>query len=501
MDTAASVSHAAAAIDPGKLTVPDRKRQDGVSIFVVVVVAVLAVAGLAAAGVLPGGWFGSDETSRGTLDVAPPADLPSLAARSPQPVLAPAADGPAVRTGAVDDRVAPLLRAPSVRRHVGVAVADLETGRVRWDNLGADLASETFTPASTLKLFTAVAALEVLGPDHRFATSVVRAPGSGTQRLVLVGGGDPLLARRLVPKPGVSSYPAPATLTDLAADTAQVLRRDGVRRVRLGYDASLFTGPAVSPDWEPSYVPDDVVSPISALWVEEDRRPGTSDRSANPARYAADAFAAALQRRGLRVEGRVTPSAGVGAPVAQVRSAPLDQLVTHTLELSDNGAAEVLLRHVALGAGRPGSFFGGVAAVRETLTDLDVPMSGVVLDDGSGLSRDDRVTLPAVLAVLELAATGADQLRSVETGLPVAGFSGSLAYRFSSPVARAGLGAVQAKTGTLSGVHGMAGTLADRDGSALAFVALADRVPVPLTLEARARLDRIAATLAACGCG
>ena len=79
--------------------------------------------------------------------------------------------------------------------------------------------------------------------------------------------------------------------------------------------------------------------------------------------------------------------------------------------------------------------------------------------------------------------------------LPVAGFSGSLDYRFVE-VAPGGLGRVRAKTGTLTGVHGLAGVATTRLGHVLIFAAVADEVPVPRTLAARAQLDRIAAALA-----
>ena len=85
-------------------------------------------------------------------------------------------------------------------------------------------------------------------------------------------------------------------------------------------------------------------------------------------------------------------------------------------------------------------------------------------------------------------------LRTVVSTLPVAGFTGSLAYRFVDD-ARAGLGVVRAKTGTLTGVHGLAGLVVDRAGVPLVFAAVADQVPVPKTLAARAQLDRIAAAL------
>jgi D-alanyl-D-alanine carboxypeptidase/D-alanyl-D-alanine-endopeptidase (penicillin-binding protein 4) len=73
-----------------------------------------------------------------------------------------------------------------------------------------------------------------------------------------------------------------------------------------------------------------------------------------------------------------------------------------------------------------------------------------------------------------------------------------LAYRFKN--APAGAGLVRAKTGTLTGVHGIAGLVSTRDGQTLAFAAVADAVPVRRSLAARAQLDRIAALLTRCGC-
>jgi D-alanyl-D-alanine carboxypeptidase/D-alanyl-D-alanine-endopeptidase (penicillin-binding protein 4) len=92
------------------------------------------------------------------------------------------------------------------------------------------------------------------------------------------------------------------------------------------------------------------------------------------------------------------------------------------------------------------------------------------------------------------------ELSGVASGLPVAGFSGSLARRFDVR-AGAGLGRVRAKTGTLTGVHGLAGVAVGRGGSVMVFATLADRVKEPDVLFARAQLDRVAAALAACRCG
>jgi len=89
------------------------------------------------------------------------------------------------------------------------------------------------------------------------------------------------------------------------------------------------------------------------------------------------------------------------------------------------------------------------------------------------------------------------------TALPVAAWSGTLANRYLPGSAGArGAGVVRAKTGTLTAVSTLAGIVHDTDGRLLVFALLADRVPpgVAATRSAEAALDRIAATVAGCGC-
>ena len=90
-------------------------------------------------------------------------------------------------------------------------------------------------------------------------------------------------------------------------------------------------------------------------------------------------------------------------------------------------------------------------------------------------------------------------MRSLVTGMPVAGFTGSLTYRFAEGPAVA-RGLVRAKTGTLTGVHALAGIAVDRDGQPLAFVFGADKSPPIERYDAQEALDRAAASLAACRC-
>jgi D-alanyl-D-alanine carboxypeptidase/D-alanyl-D-alanine-endopeptidase (penicillin-binding protein 4) len=390
-----------------------------------------------------------------------------------------------------------LLADKRLGRHVAVDVAQLSDGTVVFEH-----GARTVTPASTLKMLTTTAALEALGPDHRFTTRVVATPSS--PRITLVGGGDPLLGRDATDPDG--TYPARADLDTLASATVKALKGLGRTRVRLSYDASLFTGPSVNPRWEPSYVPDNVVSPISALWVDEGRdRRGYGYRSPDPALAAGQAFAQALRKRGVTVSGRPTAavapteSAG-GEDIASVQGAPLAQVVQHVLEVSDNEGAEVLGRQVALAEQRPASFAGGAQAVRSVLTHLGVDLTGDRIYDGSGLSRQDLITPGTLLSVIS-AASSPDHpgLRSVVADLPVAGFTGSLAYRFED-ANRNGLGLVRAKTGTLTGVHGLTGTVTSKDGAVMSFVAIADRVKMPNTLAVRSLLDQMSAALAGCTC-
>ena len=434
---------------------------------------------------------------------ADPASVPVTPAEpEAAPVLAAAGSRP-LDAARVERAIEPLLRRKELGRHVGFAASDLASGEPVWSS-----GTGTFVPASTLKLFTTLAAMRTLGPEHRFRTTVLRdstgeqpsatdaapttgAPAPRPARLVLVGGGDPYLTASSNAA-ARTSYPQQASLAQLARRTAQALKADGVTEVSLGYDSSLFTGPAVNPTWEPGYIASFVTSPVSALWVDQGRDGWR--RSADPARQAATTFAKQLKARGLTVTGVKSTGRPVESEeLAAVSSGTVAQISQSVIEHSDNQAAEVLLRHVAIAQKQPASFEGGVKAVRDVLTDLGVGWDGNRVYDGSGLSRDNRVTLASMLQVVTIG-------RDLFGRYPVAGFNGSLTSRFTASGTAAGLGAVRAKTGTLTGVHSYAGTTVTRDGTPVGFVIFTDRVPERRTLDARATLDRIAARLSACAC-
>lgn len=428
-------------------------------------------------------------------DKVPPPEGLTLPASAAAAQVAPRTEPQAASAEAVRRALAGLLRDKRLGPQVAVDVDQLGDGTPLFHR-GAHLV----TPASTMKLLTTTAALEALGPDHRFTTSVVA--GDTSKQIVLVGGGDPLLEAGPAAEPN-QTYPARADLQTLATSTARSLTDIGRTRVHLRYDASLFSGPAVNRHWPAHYVPDGVVSPISALWVDEGRlSPSSMARAADPAAAAARAFADELAKHGITVVGRPLPGTAPAQPtrLGAVQSAPLAQIVEHILEVSDNEGAEVLARQVAVAEGFRASFTGGTRAVHSVLRGIGVDTSQDTFYDGSGLSRQDRLTPATLLAVLQAAATPAHaELRSVLTSLPVAGFTGSLTYRFQD-APRAGLGLVRAKTGTLTGVSGLAGVVTTRDGTVLDFVAVANGFKPKYTGFVRDRLDQIGSALARCTC-
>ncbi|MER8266257.1 D-alanyl-D-alanine carboxypeptidase/D-alanyl-D-alanine-endopeptidase [Streptomyces griseus] len=374
---------------------------------------------------------------------------------------------------ALRDTLAPLIAAPELGDKVAASVIDTATGK----QLYGTGATTAMTPASTIKIATTTAALSVLGPDHRIATTAALSPDART--LTLVGGGDPTLSR--------------AALRTMAADAAKALREDDRKSVRLTYDVSRYTGPVLHP-----IGPNENIAPVTALMVDEgrvdDTDRGPAERTDDPAGDAARTFAAQLEKAGVKVTGtpREARPAAEARTVATHRSAPLAALVERTLTNSDNDIAEALARQTAIAKGESASFAGARRAVTNELRKLEIPVAGARFADGSGLDRKDRVT-PALLTALLTRAADPDRpgLRPVLTGLPIAGFSGTLDDRYRD--GSEGTGLIRAKTGTLNGVNSLAGTVVDPRGRLLAFAFLASG-SLSAT-EAEPALDALATAL------
>jgi D-alanyl-D-alanine carboxypeptidase/D-alanyl-D-alanine-endopeptidase (penicillin-binding protein 4) len=375
----------------------------------------------------------------------------------------------------LETRLAKALAVPHVdpARTAALAV-DLRTGSVVFERNP----TLSLVPASNQKLPVAYAALSLLGAGYRFHTEVV-----GTGALVgdvwhgdlwLRGFGDPSLR--------------PADLDALAAEVASW----GIRRVdgAVIADESWFDARRTAPGWRASFYLYES-PPLSALVVDRGFYRGRT--SPNPALAAGSLLRASLQAAGVSVGGRthmgVLTTAGL--PLARDVSEPLADVVRFMGRESDNFTAEILVKQLGAVVADRGSTAAGTRVVRAALEDAGVPLGGVRLADGSGLSGLDRLTAAALVALLE-AGLAQDDLRDpFLQSLAVAGVSGTLEDRMDRRPAR---GRVIAKTGTTRTASALSGFVRDR----YVFAVLQNGRPIS-TYWARLAQDRFATALAAAG--
>ncbi|TQN32571.1 D-alanyl-D-alanine carboxypeptidase/D-alanyl-D-alanine-endopeptidase (penicillin-binding protein 4) [Haloactinospora alba] len=445
-----------------------------------------------------------------------------------------------------------ILEDPALEEAVsGVVVRSLRED----DTLYQRRSGKPLTPASNTKLLTSAAAMEVLGPDHTFDTTVTaeRSPDDGLVRgdIHLVGTGDPSLTRE--------------AFADLASDVAD----SGVTEVSgdLVADDTWFDSRRLAPDWEAADEPYYYAAQISALTVAANddldtgvvtataspgpaegtpvevelaphtrnltlrntarTGPPSGDRSLDitrpsggntftasgelpaggdrfstlrtvhePTEHAAHLFAEELEREGVTVDGGVERGTRPAetTELAQRESAPLRELLTPFLKLSNNGHAEILTKTMGREAAGEGSWEAGLPVIESALWRLGVPPSGVKLHDGSGLSRTNRLPAATTVHLLE-------ELREEpwfdtwREALPLAGDNdrmtgGTLTNRMRDTPAA---GNVRAKTGTLTGVSALSGYVTGADGEPLVFAVLNNQVPSSAARDAQ---DAIAVRLA-----
>jgi D-alanyl-D-alanine carboxypeptidase/D-alanyl-D-alanine-endopeptidase (penicillin-binding protein 4) len=354
----------------------------------------------------------------------------------------------------------------------GATVIDLETG----ETVFAQNATHSLLPASNEKLAITYVALTALGPDFRIETDVL---GSGRQEgtvwdgdLILKGYGDPTLSSgRLVA-------------------LARQVRADGIVQVTGGVigDESWFDARRTAPGWKGKFYLHESPA-LSALIANR----GWNGRveTAQPALAAAQLFRSALAVAGVHVRGPT----GVGvAPadalsLAEVESPTVGTLVRFMDRNSDNFTAEMLLKQVGAVQGGGGTTADGVAVETTLLREAGVPMTGVRLVDGSGLSRLDRWTPAALAAVLHTMWGDASLRPELLAALPVAGETGTLAHRMRAGPAR---GLVHAKTGTTNNASALSGIVGDR----YVFSVVENGWPVAFAAAERSQ-DRFATVLAA----
>ena len=395
--------------------------------------------------------------------------------------------------------------APSPSSSTGISSATVNARitakliqRVRSPRLGKDFSVRIFdpqtrstiysrqslvgqVPASNLKLATAVIALKTLGPASTSTTRVIATTDPAT--IVIVGGGDPLL-----------TY---ARINLLAKRTADVLKAspEPMTSVRVKFDNSRFA-PFVSPrGWLSTYVPNQV-NPVDALSIY-------GRTTSSPARFATKYFVQRLVAAGVPATYAGQATGAAGTHVTKVVGAPLQTAVNRMLLVSDNNIAETLARNSAIAIGQPATWAGVRASAQAQLAAMGVPMAGVSIIDGSGVSRANRLSAKALVTILRVATSGNPAFAGVQSALPIAGRTGTLKAsnkRYTTRPSKCAAGKVFAKTGSLTGVLSLSGIAMAADGKPRLFSIVLNKVSTKnyTRLQIRRSMDVLATTIVGC---
>ncbi|WP_290056049.1 D-alanyl-D-alanine carboxypeptidase/D-alanyl-D-alanine endopeptidase [Amycolatopsis solani] len=465
---------------------PPKKRRKGKLIALVVVV-LLLLAGGGVAAAMP---KVSNRLGLPWAPNAPKGDSPEPGAATRQ-LQGPNNAGQAPTANGVKSVLASAAGNGALGQLTG-SVIDPVTGTVLWDRGSGT----PVTPASTTKVLTSAAALLSLDHNLRLSTKIVQGADPGT--VVLVGGGDTTITNLPL---GTDSplYPGAAHVDDLVAQVKKAA--PGVKKVQV--DLTLFKGATTAPGWEAGDAPSTYATQMAPVMADGGRispKDNNSQRTANAGSALASSIASKL---GASPGGQAT-AAKDAKVLGEVKSAPLTELVSDLMVLSDDVLAEAIARQVALANGEEASYAGGAKATVKVLKDHGFDVSGVELSDGSGISSLNRIPARLLTQLLAAAAApegknpGTGKLRPVLAGLPVAGGSGTLAdKRFDTPASQAGRGWVRAKTGTLTGVNTLAGLVLDQDGRVLVFAFMSNGSD---TDPGRDAIDVLATSLRKCGC-
>jgi len=414
------------------------------------------------------------------------------------------------------------LKVPALR---GARLGALVVGREDGREVFGHAPDRSLVPASNLKVLTALATLSALGPTRRLVTEVRSnaepdAEGAVTT-LYVRGGGDPSLTseqwwrlaadlrarglrrvkgdlvvddslfdrQRWHPswgEPSSRAYHAPvgalmanygafevwAEAGAAAGDPVRVRVDPPIGYLRVANRAR--TGPAggaarLKVDREAGSGHEVVIVTGTLPAGAPPKRFARSVR--DPAGYAAAVFRMQLAGLGVPVEGTVRFGAvpGDAVPLHEFEGFPVDEVVRRFMKWSNNLIGESLVKLLGAQATGQGSWSSGLPAVRDQLASLHLPLEGLRIEDGSGLSYDNRVSPRLLVAALRKADASFAFGPEFVTALPIAAEDGTLEKR-----AGAAAGAVRAKTGLLTRVTGLSGFARLPDGEAVVFSVLAN---------------------------
>ncbi len=369
----------------------------------------------------------------------------------------------------------------------GVFIWDLDADQLVYERN----ASTPLTPASNLKLVTSAAALMDWDAAHRFHTELyapdlpLGAGGVVDGDLYLRGLGDPSLSTKEYQREAFDFKTASFEAF------ARSLAKEGVTEVRgrVFGDAAWFDRLRTVPYWKDGMQLE--CGPLSALSANQGLDDGTNVKK--PATWAAKQLRKALVGAGIRVTGRpgTRDMSGEMRLVKRQQSAALKDVLAHMNKNSDNFFAEMLLKGLGKDFYGEGSTAAGTHASADALALLGVETGSYVIQDGSGLSYDDRISPQDLVQVLSVMRTR-DDFDAYYDSLAVAGKDGTLRYRMRGTAAA---GNAHAKTGTLNVADGLSGYVESANGHLVAFSILMNGDPVNVWAATQTQ-DRIVAALA-----
>lgn len=414
---------------------------------------------------------------------------------------------------------------PSI--NMSMSVVDLNTG----EQLYQRNADRALIPASNMKIFSEAAALMVMGPDYRFqrqistdATALDNGTLNGSVFLSIPG--DPSFTSAELHELlstlstwGIKRITGNIVLVNKNAsvdpyppgrDPRDITHSYGAPITPIIIDENRITF-IVNPGQKPNDLasvevsaPTDVIninntvktsakSNLSAIGykLDHDNHLITSGAIGNetwafeqkiailnPLRYAQDLVKHSLKEQGITLGGNVVQGGQPASVVllASQKSKPLNQLMADTLKPSDNVFADSLFLHTAsILNGSPINWLQANAVAKRFLEQqTGVNLSQAVLVDGSGLSKQDRVSAKQTVDLLSYIYTHFPITYEFIAALPISGQDGTLQRRFNSSGQQ---GQVRAKTGTMTGILSLSGYLSAANGHTLAFAMYINRNP------------------------
>lgn len=348
---------------------------------------------------------------------------------------------------AYGDAITEFTNSPAINSsEAAVLIIDLATGRT----VASHNEDKPLIPASIMKCITTAGLLEQSGPDKRYITEVGYSgeirDGVLNGDLLIKGSGDPSLNSKYI-----------SDNNDICRETADALQRLGVHRITgsIKVDETVFSGPACPPSWQSADLPHSYGTGQHGLNFE-DNSIGKKSIS-NPGEKFKYRMESVLRSYGISIDYLYSPDAerdNKGTVLLNHASVPYDEIMRSCMMRSDNQYAESMLRTIAVNKGEKGSTTEGARINTEYWKNKGMPMAGVRIVDGSGLSRENRVTANFMGGVLKKM-SGNPYYASF---FPLAGQEGTLKnFLVETPLE----GYVAMKTGSMNGIQCYAGYKVD----------------------------------------